>query len=656
MSADPHRVEKILAEAEAIADPAARAARLDAACAGDAALRAEVESLLAAYEKAGTYLDRPVPGALFAVPPSGPDDDPAKAGTANHEQPGQCIGRYKLLEKIGEGGFGDVWMAEQREPVRRRVALKVIKLGMDTKEVVARFEAERQALALMDHPNIAKVHDGGATETGRPYFVMELVRGTRLTNYCDEQRLSVEERLGLFMQVCRAVQHAHEKGIIHRDLKPSNILVTVNDGVAVPKVIDFGIAKATDQRLTDKTVFTRFMQFLGTPAYMSPEQAELTSLDIDTRSDIYSLGVVLYELLTSRTPFDATELFTAGLDEIRRVIRDQEPDRPSTRLRALPDAERTTTAKRRRTEMPKLLSVLSGDLDWIVMKCLEKDRARRYQTATSLAADLQRQLQSEPIIARPPSTAYRIQKFIRRHRVGARIVVTCAVGLVAAFLITFAVMQANRNRVASMKAKANAWDYQRPSLNDTGRVTELLRSIETSVSSVARRGGISDLNTRQLAYEVARAHLLSGRFADAERSYREYLDPLRKAGVTNSDSLSGVLSGLSQALQGQGKFAEAEPVLREYLGILERGPLDIWHTSKVRARLGSVLLAQKKHVEAEPQLLEGYGGMMQADRSVAKEIRDIRVPYEKQAGEWIVQLYIDWDKAAEADKWREKLK
>jgi serine/threonine protein kinase len=304
-------------------------------------LQAEVKSLLAALEQADKFLEGPPTAVLeagFGVPPSGgPADGPAQGAAANRapaEKPGERIGRYKLLEQVGEGGMGTVWMAEQEEPVRRRVALKIIKLGMDTRQVIARFEAERQALALMDHPNIAKVHDGGATEAGRPYFVMELVRGVRMTEYCDEHKLSVRERLALFVQVCQAVQHAHQKGIIHRDLKPSNILVTLHDGVPVPKVIDFGIAKATDQKLTDKTVFTGFHALLGTPAYMSPEQAEMGGLDIDTRSDIYSLGVVLYELLTGQTPFDAKQLLLAGLDAMRRTIREQEPERRSMRMGA----------------------------------------------------------------------------------------------------------------------------------------------------------------------------------------------------------------------------------------------------------------------------------------------------------------------------------
>src|SRR5213078_4148294 len=308
------------------------------------------------------------------------------------EDAGTVIGRYKLLEKVGEGGFGTVYVAEQREPVKRRVALKIIKLGMDTKSVIARFEAERQALAMMDHPNIAKVLEAGATDTGRPFFVMELVRGIKITDYCDQNNLPTNERLELFIQVCQAIQHAHQKGIIHRDIKPSNILVTHHDDVALPKVIDFGISKATTGQLADNTVFTAFAQFVGTPAYMSPEQAQLSGLDIDTRADIYSLGVLLYELLTGDTPFDAKELLAAGLDEMRRKIREDEPAKPSTRLSTMRVIDLTTVAKQRQVEPPRLLHLIRGDLDWLVMKCLEKDRSRRYETANALVMDLQRHL------------------------------------------------------------------------------------------------------------------------------------------------------------------------------------------------------------------------------------------------------------------------
>ncbi len=399
--------------------PTARAAFLEAACGADQALRRRVEELLREQEGVGSFLETP---ALAS--------GPARAATVT-EKPGDRIGRYKLLQKIGEGGSGVIYMAEQEQPVRRRVALKVIKLGMDTKSIIARFEAERQALAMMDHPNIAKVFDAGATETGRPFFVMELVRGIKITEYCDQNNLSTGERMALFIQVCQAIQHAHQKGIIHRDIKPSNILVTLHDGTPVPKVIDFGIAKATEHRLTDKTLFTEFTTFIGTPAYMSPEQAEMSGLDIDTRSDIYALGVLLYELLTGRTPFDPETLLKVGLDECRRTIREQEPARPSTRLATLVEAELTTTARQRHTEPPRLIHIVRGDLDWIAMRCLEKDRTRRYATANDLAADIQRYLNGEPVLARPPSSLYRFQKFARRHRGTFAATATIAVTLVA---------------------------------------------------------------------------------------------------------------------------------------------------------------------------------------------------------------------------------
>jgi eukaryotic-like serine/threonine-protein kinase len=453
------REDWIIREAQ-MRPSAARAAFLDAACTGDMVLRERVEGLLLAQAQASDVLGPTV------VEHSAPANN-----LSAEEGPGAVIGRYKLLEKIGEGGFGAVYVAEQKEPVKRRVAIKIIKLGMDTRQVVARFGAERQALALMDHPNIAKVLDGGATELGRPFFVMELVRGIPITQYCDENNLGMPERLRLFTLVCRAIQHAHQKGIIHRDIKPSNILVAVNDGVPVPKVIDFGIAKATQQELTEKTVYTQLQQFIGTPAYMSPEQAEMSGLDIDTRSDIYSLGVLLYELLVGRTPFDARELLESGLEVMRRTIREKEPVRPSTRLGSMPEEERTTTAKRRAAEVPKLINLLQGDLDWIVMKCLAKDRTRRYDTANGLAMDIQRHLSCEPVLARPPSKLYEFQTTVRRHRLGfaaaAAIIFVLAIGIT---LTTWQAVEATKARKVADLSREQALAAQK--LAETARANE----------------------------------------------------------------------------------------------------------------------------------------------------------------------------------------
>ncbi|MCC6676034.1 MAG: serine/threonine protein kinase [Phycisphaerales bacterium] len=394
--------------------PDQRAAYLDRACAGDPALRARAHRLLDAHDAGPEFLGSPTADvAHIHAGPLGETVTLPASAPGPRETPGTRIGPYKLLQQIGEGGFGSVFMADQERPVQRRVALKIIKLGMDTRQVVARFEQERQALAMMDHPNIAKVLDAGATETGRPYFVMELVKGEPVTDYCDRHHLPIADRLALFAQVCYAVQHAHTKGVIHRDIKPSNVLVSTQDGRAFAKVIDFGIAKATQQRLTEKTLFTEHQQLIGTPEYMSPEQAE-GSLDIDTRTDVYSLGVLLYELLTGTTPFDGRKLRSAAFAEMQRIIREDDPPRPSTRLSQ--HATLADIATRRRVEPARLGPMLRGDLDWVVMKALEKDRARRYETPGALAQDLNHFLSGRPVDAAPPSAGYRASKFIRRHR------------------------------------------------------------------------------------------------------------------------------------------------------------------------------------------------------------------------------------------------
>jgi eukaryotic-like serine/threonine-protein kinase len=420
------------------------------------------------------------------------------------ESAGTLVGRYKLLQKIGEGGMGVVYMAEQTEPVTRKVALKIIKLGMDTRQVVARFEAERQALAMMDHPNIARVLDAGATESGRPYFVMELVQGVPVTEYCDKAKLPAKERLKIFIQVCQAVQSAHQKGIIHRDLKPSNILVTLHHGEPMPKVIDFGIAKATNQKLTEKTLFTQHATMIGTPAYMSPEQAEISSLDVDTRTDIYSLGVLLYELLTGSTPFPEKRLRSMGYGEMQRVIADEEPERPSTRLSTMAHEQKSVVATNRGADLAELGRQLRGDLDWVVMRCLEKDRRRRYETANGLAADIQRHLSNEPVTARPPSAAYKLQKFVRRNKLAFVAAAAVIVALVAGLsLATIGFVQARLQRnqaVAARKEAERAIEkevQQRQRVDELGRLAEERRRQAEEGKDRAQKG---ELQARQRAY------------------------------------------------------------------------------------------------------------------------------------------------------------
>jgi serine/threonine protein kinase/Flp pilus assembly protein TadD len=598
--------EDIFHEALARKLPAERAAYLEQACAGDTALRASVEALLRAHVGASGFMDLPVAAVAATV------DEPIS------ERPGAVIGPYKLMEQIGEGGMGLVFVAEQQHPVRRKVALKVVKPGMDTREVIARFEAERQALALMDHPNIAKVLDAGSTEVrsqksevrsqksevrkeevgsltselcpltsvGRPYFVMELVKGVPITEHCDQNQVSVPERLELFVHVCEAVQHAHQKGIIHRDIKPSNVLVTSHDGRPVVKVIDFGVAKAIGQQLTDKTVYTQLAQLIGTPLYMSPEQAGLSGLDSDTRSDIYSLGVLLYELLTGTTPFDRERFKDVGYDEIRRIIREEEPPKPSTRISTLGQAA-TTVSAQRRSDPKRLSQLIRGELDWIVMKCLEKDRDRRYETASSLARDIERYLHDEPVQACPPSTWYRFRKFARRRKavlvtgglVSLALVAGSAISTWQAFRATQAEELARRKKVEAEDKAAEAKAIFRYLVEDllVSADPELTLGRKLSVLDVLANGEkrIDAAFPDQPLVEAALRHTLGtiyfqlGEYKKAQPHLSRAVElRARHLGSENPETLDSMTS-LAVVLARQGNFREAENLTRTTIRLQE---------------------------------------------------------------------------------------
>jgi serine/threonine protein kinase len=575
MAADD-RVKRIFAEAIDLA-PADRAAFLVRSCAGDSALRSRVQRLLAAHESDSAFM---VQAASQSKTVGAIGDKP---GERPGEGPGDTIGPYKLLQVIGEGGFGTVYMAEQEQPIRRRVALKVIKLGMDTRAVIARFEAERQALAMMDHPNIAHVLDAGATESGRPYFVMELVKGDPVTAYCDRNTLTIDERLDLFVQICRAVQHAHTKGVIHRDIKPSNILVSTQDGKPHAKVIDFGIAKATSSRLTEKTLFTEFRQFIGTPEYMSPEQAE-GSLDVDTRTDVYSLGVLLYELLIGATPFDSRRLRSAAYDELRRIIREDEPERPSTRLSHSDTL--TSIAARRRIEPARLGTAVRGDLDWIVMKCLEKDRSRRYETAESLAADLARHLAGQAVLAAPPSGAYRLRKFVRRHRGSVVAAGAIALALTAgAGLAVAGYISAVSARDAEEQERRRA-DLARDAAQDSEAAA--LASADRATREAAKLEAINDF-FQELLQGVDPENARTNRNVTVREMVDKSAAGLDAGRLKDQPEIEAVVRGtIGQLYHSLGDPAEARRHLVRAIELGEAGALSRGDLAALRGEIGRV--------------------------------------------------------------------
>jgi serine/threonine protein kinase len=563
-------------------------------CRHDEQLLDRVLALLRARDEAPRFLESPPVGIVA------PNDLPIPT-----EGPGTEIGPYRLLEEIGEGGFGVVFLAEQWTPVRRKVALKIIKPGMDTRQVVARFEAERQALAMMDHPNIAKVHDAGATEYGRPYFVMELVKGVPITEYCDQCNLTTRERLELFIVVCQAVQHAHQKGVIHRDIKPTNVLVAIQDGKATPKIIDFGVAKAINQQLTEQTLTTAFAQIVGTPLYMSPEQAELSPLGVDTRSDIYSLGVLLYELLTGTTPFDKDRLNQAPYDELRRIIREEEPPRPSARISTLAADLATTVAEQRRTDTRRLRQTVRGELDWIVMKCLEKDRSRRYQTANSLARDIERYLHDEPVEACPPAVAYRLRKYVRRNKAALAFVTLLLAGL-AYLAYSNVVIRRERDAKTTALAQAKTETARAQAVSDLLR--EMLGSsypnrIKDSQYTVREllddfSGGLEDPLEGQPEVEAAIRSMIGRSYSQlrvpdrAELHLKRALDLNRQVFGAGDKHVANSLVDYAWNLGEQSRYAETEACVREAAAIYQKLDSNPQVSSSLAEALYLMALAQ----------------------------------------------------------------
>jgi len=669
----------------------ARRAYIGQACGEDGDVRARVEALVRVFEEDEGFLQSP-PREFHAAL-----DNPIREG------PGTVIGPYELVEQLGEGGFGVVFLAEQQQPIRRQVALKVIKPGMDTRQVIARFEAERQALAMMDHPNIARVLDAGTTNSGRPYFVMELVRGIPITAYCDRDRLSLPQRLDLFIHACKAVQHAHQKGIIHRDIKPSNVLVTLHDGAAVVKIIDFGIAKAMDRKLTDGLLSTQLAAMVGTPLYMSPEQAETSGLDVDTRTDIYALGVLLYELLTGTTPFDRGRLQTIGIDEIRRIIREEEPLKPSTGIDVLGATAVSVTANRK-TDPKQLRRRLRGELDWIVMKCLEKDRKRRYETANGLVRDIQRYLRREPVEAGPPSAAYKLRKMLARNKtpvVAAALVLLALVGGIVG--TTWGLLRAEKAREQAQKRLAQSetateilasvfqnldpqgaereaatlHDLLGLRLGEASRQLEgeavgdplvvarlqhalgvslhelshLRQAEEVLVKACQTREqllGADDLLTAATKQDLAVLYRTYGKYPQAERLYEDVL-AVRNAqlGDNHRDTLA-TKHHLAILYHSQGDLAAAESLHEEVLAVrtAELGAQDP-DTLASQHWLGLLYRSQSKNAEAEAlynQVLAVRRAQLGAENLATIDIK-----------EELAELYRDQHKYAEAEKLLEEV-